>query len=239
MAGISFVRRGFNVFLVLALCISPASLSAGEREEHAQELVKIAEQRLAEGKEEAAISIANTVISEFPETRAVNKANEIIRAAGSSSSGSSPPTKSKTFNSGAPDPARACLWGIIPGGGQFYVGAYHSKVGNRKRAGWNYFTGAGTLIAVPVYTALAAVGFSEGNDPSIDENCLYQGYACLFGDQCLDNYQTACLIVGIVSCVAVPTLWGGGAFTAWSDAKRVQVGDTADVIFPKRNIFRK
>ncbi|MBN2379064.1 hypothetical protein JXM67_04610 [candidate division WOR-3 bacterium] len=234
-----WLKRIVSVPLLFILSIIPIPLQADDREDHAQELVKIAEQRLAEGKDEAALRIANIVLSEFPDTRAANKAKEIVGAVGNSSSGTAPRTKSTTINPGSPDPAKACLWGLIPGGGQFHMGSYHNKAGNKKRACWNYCNGVGTVIGVPAYTVLAAVGIAESGDPSIEDNCLYQGYTCLFGDQCLQNYQNACLVVGVVSLIAVPTLWGGGAFTAWSDAKRVQAGDTTDAIFPRRNLWKK
>lgn len=218
---------------MLGVLNCPFLLLADEtREEHAQELVKLAEQRLAEGKTEIALGLANIVIDKYPETRACTKAKEIKRLAGEKASSKST-TNAKSIATGEPDPAKACLWGFLPGGGQFYMGNYFRKVGNTRSANRDYFVGTGIAVSVPGYALLGAVGIAQSKDPFFDDNCIYDIYSCLFGDQCLQSYQKACLITGVVSLIAVPVLWGGGAFSAWSEARVVRSGDTIKVKLPR------
>jgi hypothetical protein len=224
---------GWGVLLVLIAIqiIDPGILlSSTNDEEYAQDLVSMAEQRLAQGKPEEALKLAEMVISEFPDTRAVHKAQEIKELASSQSSETIPLTKSSAVN--PPDPGKACLWGLIPGAGQYYIANYYRKAGNRKKAGNQYFLGTGTLIGVPAYSLLALIGLSQSEDPIFDDCCLYGTSSCLVDNQCLANYQNACLIVGIGSMIAVPVLWGGGAYTAWATARRIQKGDTLQSKIP-------
>jgi len=175
MAWINILRRNLRAIPVILLITTPVILGADDaRENHAQELVKIAEQRLSEGKTDAALSIANTVLEDFPDTQAAYKAKEIKKLALEKTTSTSGTAKSgtntRTVISGEPDPASACLWGFLPGGGQFYMGNYYHKVGNKRSANWDYFTGTGIAIGVPGYALLGAMGISQSNDPVIDNN---------------------------------------------------------------------
>jgi hypothetical protein len=211
-----FVKRGFSLLVPLIMCIVPISLMADSREEYAQDLIGLAEKHLAQGNKAEAVRIADIVISEFSDTRAVHKAEEIKRLAGSDATRKAPTTKSRTVTSGEPDPGKACAWGIIPGGGLLYLGSYYSKVNNQRKATGNYLGGVGALIGIPV-TVAGGIG------------CIYKSQHLDGGTLCLDLdplLEAGYLFLGIVFLGAAAISWPGSAIGASVEARKIQKGDT-------------
>jgi hypothetical protein len=192
------LKREVALVVVLTVCLTPAILMANSREEYAQDLVRMAENYLAKDDNAQAIRLADIVISEFSDTRAVHKAKEIKRLAESGATGKAPTTKSQTVTSGEPDPGKACAWGIIPGGGQFYMANYYRKV-NDSEAGLQFAYGCATAACVSLTTGLSLYWVLEGETGPV-------------------NTQA----VGVGGLLIAPIFWGGAAFTAWLDARSEQ-----------------
>ena len=104
----SYVKRTY-VFVLGLMCLIPmtASGSAGE-EEHAAELVEMAETRLSDGRTEAGLKICDMVLEKYAHTQAAAKAAELKgKAATSTSISTSTPTATTTSSTTNGDEAHA------------------------------------------------------------------------------------------------------------------------------------
>ncbi|MBN2379068.1 hypothetical protein JXM67_04630 [candidate division WOR-3 bacterium] len=104
--------QGMILGLVLALTIVPFNLGADSREEeHAAELVQMAETRFSDGRTDAGLKICDMVLEKYSHTRAATKAAQLKRMAESGTSivTTSPTSTSFTPSSGEEEHARELL----------------------------------------------------------------------------------------------------------------------------------
>jgi hypothetical protein len=200
-----WLRRGMALVIVLALCLPPLALMADSREDSAQELASMAEKLLAQGEKEEAIRLANIVFSEFSDTRAARKAEEIKRLAEAESEEEAPTTPATPAPEQAPttsvnewpDPKVAFRRGCYyPGGGQFYL-----KQG----------LGGCACLSNSVIMAMAAICFFARaiNPPE---------YGCVSGEE----GRPYALLLSSIYTGTLGGLWVGGAIGARKKAENLR-----------------
>lgn len=226
--------RGLTAILVLMVLFVSVGYSADlYREQRAQDLVKAAEVELAMGNTQNSILITDFILAQYADTRAKYKAGQIKELAlADASAGEASGTAQSSVR--PPRPASACLWGIIPGGGQFYMADYHRRAANKNRMWTDIAVGGFALAGTPVAGVSSLVFLGQSQDPLIDECCISNCLLYVFEDDCVnvDNYQTACLVLGILTAAGVPLLWGGSAGLAYSEAKMTSAPDTLTLPSP-------
>jgi hypothetical protein len=214
-----------SVFFIIPLVLLADPHDDCNREKSAQEIVRLAEDELSEGNTRQASLIADLVLREFSDTRAAYKAGEIKLLAAEATSDS---VTSDTISVEPPKPLNACLWGIIPGGGQFYMADYHRRAKNRNLMWTEIGLGSFVLVGTPVAGVSGLLFLSQYEDPVLDDCCAGRFFLPSFEENCmsLEGYQTTCLVLGILASAGVPLLWGGSAGLAWSEARGESVIDT-------------
>jgi hypothetical protein len=201
------------------------------REESAQKIVRLAEDELSRGNAGQASQIADLVLAEFPDTRAAYKAGEIKLLAAADEATSTDSGTYDTITVKPPRPLNACLWAVIPGGGQFYMANYHRRAKNRNMMWTEIAVGSFALAGTPVAGISSLVFLSQAEDPIVDDCCLGRLFFDASGETCvnINTYQTTCLVLGILTAAGVPLLWGGSAGIAWSEARKESTVDTFSI----------